>query len=274
MTKPKTKVCISCGTEKRAREFCSYRSVKPVIYDDKCKSCASDKLCIKCNERKSFVDFRCRDGRLYEASCIKCESVYNKINCKQRYLNDLRDKFIERYHNDKVFRAEQLEKSRAWEKANARRRRKYRSTKQQRERANKWARDKMKTDPAFRIRSYLSRDINANLKKSGGSKNRKSILNYLPYSMPELKQHIESQFEPWMNWSNWGRYNADSWNDNDSSTWTWQIDHIIPHSDLPYDSMEHENFKKCWNLSNLRPLNAKQNIIDGTTKVRHKFGHK
>lgn len=27
--------------------------------------------------------------------------------------------------------------------------------------------------------------------------------------------------------------------------------------------MEDENFKKCWALSNLRPLSAKQNVLDG-----------
>jgi hypothetical protein len=33
--------------------------------------------------------------------------------------------------------------------------------------------------------------------------------------------------------------------------------------------MEDDNFKKCWALNNLRPLSAKQNILDGTTKIRH-----
>jgi hypothetical protein len=34
--------------------------------------------------------------------------------------------------------------------------------------------------------------------------------------------------------------------------------------------MDDENFKKCWALENLRPYSAKQNIIDGVTRVRHK----
>lgn len=34
--------------------------------------------------------------------------------------------------------------------------------------------------------------------------------------------------------------------------------------------MKDEDFKKCWALSNLRPLCAKQNLIDGVTKIRHK----
>jgi hypothetical protein len=50
---------------------------------------------------------------------------------------------------------------------------------------------------------------------------------------------------------------------------TWNLDHIVPRSDLPYASMTEDNFKKCWALSNMRPYSAKQNMIDGTTRARH-----
>jgi hypothetical protein len=73
-----------------------------------------------------------------------------------------------------------------------------------------------------------------------------------------------------MNWENWGKYKPESWDDNNKTTWTWNIDHIIPHSDLPYKSPKDENFKKAWSLENLRPYSAKQNILDGTSRIRHK----
>lgn len=41
---------------------------------------------------------------------------------------------------------------------------------------------------------------------------------------------------------------------------TWQIDHIIPQSKLPYFTLEDENFKKCWALENLRPLESFENL--------------
>ena len=72
-----------------------------------------------------------------------------------------------------------------------------------------------------------------------------------------------------MNWNNWGIYRSTTWDDHKQSTWTWQIDHIIPQADLPFSSMSDENFNKCWSLENLRPLNAKQNCIDGCTRIRH-----
>ena len=65
-----------------------------------------------------------------------------------------------------------------------------------------------------------------------------------------------------MNWNNHGNYNPETWNDQDQSTWTWQLDHIKPHSKFRYLSMEDEEFKKCWSLNNLRPYSAKQNNKD------------
>ena len=90
------------------------------------------------------------------------------------------------------------------------------------------------------------------------------------YTRQELLTHLESQFESWMNWNNYGPYNSKLWNELDPTTWTWQIDHITPQSELKFYSVEDENFKKCWGLYNLRPYSAKLNIIDGAKKSRHK----
>ena len=80
---------------------------------------------------------------------------------------------------------------------------------------------------------------------------------------------MQSLFEPWMNWNNYGRYDIKSWDDNNSNTWTWQVDHIIPHSTFKYSSMEDEDFKKCWDLKNLRPYSSKLNFEEGVKRVRH-----
>lgn len=92
------------------------------------------------------------------------------------------------------------------------------------------------------------------------NKNGKSISEYLPYTIEELKTHLKNLFEPWMTWDNYGFYIKNDWDDNDQSTWKWQIDHIIPHKIFKYESMDCEEFRNCWALSNLRPLSAKQNI--------------
>lgn len=126
-----------------------------------------------------------------------------------------------------------------------------------------------KSDPLFKFRKTLSVSIGYYLKKQGSSKRGGSIKNNLPYTTSELCQHLEKQFEPWMTWDNHSVYDAKIWNDTDPSTWTWQLDHIIPQSDLPYASMEDDNFKKCWALENLRPLSSKQNVVEGVNRTRH-----
>jgi len=135
-----------------------------------------------------------------------------------------------------------------------------------REKINKQRQERYHKDVFYRLRNIISTTIRSYLYSN---KSNNSIYNYLPFTIQELKQHLESQFESWMTWENYGRYNIKNWNDNDSSTWTWNIDHIIPQSKLPYISMEDDNFKQCWSLNNLRPLSAKQNFIDGVTLIRH-----
>lgn len=128
--------------------------------------------------------------------------------------------------------------------------------------------NKLKTNITFKLKSRMSFLIYNNLKSNNLIKNQ-SCIKYVNYSIQELKAHLESLFETWMNWSNYGVYRVFSWNDKDSSTWTWQIDHIIPQSILKYESYDSDNFKKCWNLINLRPYSSKQNLLDGVNKLRH-----
>jgi len=116
-------------------------------------------------------------------------------------------------------------------------------------------------DIRVRLRGLVSTVILLGLKRGGSSKGGKSCLNYLGYSIEDLKIHLENLFEPWMNWNNMGVYRVNSWVDDDQSTWTWQIDHIIRHKEFVYNSLEDPKFKECWALSNLRPLSAKENII-------------
>ena len=72
------------------------------------------------------------------------------------------------------------------------------------------------------------------------------------YTVDQLREHIESLWEPWMNWDNWGvcKPGVD----------TWQIDHIRPIVSFDITSQECDDFKKCWALENLKPLRAVDNL--------------
>lgn len=89
----------------------------------------------------------------------------------------------------------------------------------------------------------------------------KAIFAYLPYTAEQLKQHIESLWEEWMSWDNYGRFHPEHK--------TWQIDHVIPQSKLSFSNFEDESFQKLWALSNLRPLETIANIKKSNKVLSH-----
>jgi len=171
------------------------------------------KTCTKCNETKELTEFnlskKSKDGR--HSYCKPCRRDYRKRNKKKRteYMRSFREK---NYDSWIVKRRE-------------------------------YQRKRYQEDPAFRLANIVSATVRHAL---AGRQKTKKTFEALPYTLEQLMQHLESQFEDWMTWDNHGK---------------WHIDHIYPQSKLPYDSLDHPNFQKCWALENLRPLEARENII-------------
>ena len=109
-----------------------------------------------------------------------------------------------------------------------------------------WHKMKRKTDPIYQLKDTVRCSIRYGLHYHDGHKGTSKTWQALPYTPEQLKEHLEAQFDENMTWDNYGDY--------------WHIDHIYPQSLLPYDSLEHENFIKCWSLDNLQPLEAIENI--------------
>lgn len=77
-------------------------------------------------------------------------------------------------------------------------------------------------------------------------KNKKySSFKYLGCTAFKLRQHLESQFKPGMNWKNRGKNG-------------WHIDHIKPIS--AFDLTKPGELEKCFHYTNLQPLWAKENL--------------
>lgn len=236
------------------------------------------KTCTKCGESEPIVTFPKREYR-----CTLCAKEYakkyyedNKDKIKadnKKYAQENKERVLEekRKYNqehkeekkkyDIIYRQEKKEKIKEFQKQWFQKN-KEEIKESRRIYQREFLRQRCKNDPAFNLRKRVSRSIGKIIKKKGTS-----CLNYLPWTPEELKLHIESLFEPWMTWQNHGSYNVKTWNDNDSSTWRWQLDHIIPHSAFKYTSMDSQEFRECWVLSNLRPLSAKQNLLDGARKI-------
>lgn len=71
-------------------------------------------------------------------------------------------------------------------------------------------------------------------------------INVLGYTAQQLKEHLEKQFDESMNWQNYGS--------------CWEVDHIIPINMFNYQSVDDKEFKICWSLMNLRPLEKLNNM--------------
>jgi hypothetical protein len=101
-------------------------------------------------------------------------------------------------------------------------------------------------DPVRRLKRYIGNRVRETFNGRGNRKNG-GTFKHLPYTPEELKLHLESLWESWMNWDNYGGNMADN-------RMTWHIDHIIPVANFEFNSMQDDEFSQCWALSNLRPL--------------------
>lgn len=119
-------------------------------------------------------------------------------------------------------------------------------------RANKrkYQKNKRKSNPLFKLSSNIRRTLLLCLKNKNFEKNS-STLEILGCTFEEFKQHIESQFENWMTWDNYGDICEKGLYYNCS----WDLDHIIP---ISYATTEEEVYLlNHW--SNFQPLCSKVN---------------
>jgi hypothetical protein len=288
----KTKLCKKCNIEKDIGCF-RVKKLKPYYM---CKDCEKNyKKIYSASYYQTNKDKIKKSIRFYYNSnkneILKKQKEYSKNNkktkeYKQKYRDKnkelLKNKNKQKYqdnrdyllHKQKIYTEDHLNEIKAYQNDYYKKNKKQIKEKQKaynkinKHKINNKQKNRRDTDPVFYLRTRISAAVYKALKSKASSKNGNSIISMLAYSMIELSAHIEDLFESWMTWENHGIYNVKTWNDSDPTTWTWQIDHIIPQSDLPYTSMEDENFKKCWALENLRPYSAKQNIIDGNRRQK------
>src|ERR1700722_302773 len=234
----------------------------------------STKICINCSKIKEFLEYPKVKGKneiiYFKNKCKQCYSEYNSKyyidnleyfdSHNREYWENNREELVIRNKLYKLNNKDKVDETR----------KKYRDNNKihLNEKRAERAKFLRKTDQIFKLKEIVSSTIRSALRKAGSTKNGNSILDVLPYTIEQLKIYLESQFESWMSWENWGVYDATTWKDDDTTTWTWQIDHIIPQANLPYESMSDENFQKCWALINLRPYSAKSNVLDGVKKSR------
>jgi hypothetical protein len=237
----------------------------------------TEKRCTKCGETKLLeyfhVDNRKKDGHV--SRCKMCQSKYasehynaNKSKyskMRKNYYQNNKDEILE--NQRKYYQSNKEQKTvtvKNWRKNNpekikeiierfkqshpdcgikaTKRWRKNNPEKVRELKRNQYAR--YKKNPAFRISGSISNGIRYSLGKGGKSQNKWECL--VNFTAKELMCHLEKQFKDGMTWDNYGNY--------------WHIDHIIPIAVFNFKTPEDIDFKRCWALENLQPLEAKENM--------------
>lgn len=112
--------------------------------------------------------------------------------------------------------------------------------------------NKLKNDPYFKIKHYYRNCFGKIKRKKGFSKESKTA-EYLGCDWNSFKEYIESLFENWMTWDNWGVYDP-------NGPRTWNIDHIVPLA--KFDFSDQEQINKAFHYTNCRPYCSKANLIE------------
>ena len=105
-------------------------------------------------------------------------------------------------------------------------------------------RRRIKKDPAFKLSRIMRNRLQTFLKRKGLNKSNKTM-ELVGCSKDFLREHLEKQFKPGMNWSN---HNFRG----------WHVDHIVPLSKL--DCSDPDQLKRACHYSNLQPLWAEENF--------------
>lgn len=196
---------------------------------------------------------------------LECKECVKKNTQKWIQENKLRKKYSDKKYAEqnadkiseyqKIYRAKNKNKNREYLKKYQEKNRDILKEKKRfyfnkpeiKRRRSEYDKKRKMTDPKYRLTCVMRSAISDALKRRSGA------LRFLPYSMEELKIHLEKQFSNEMNWENYGSL--------------WHIDHIVPISSFNFTSECDPDFLFCWSLSNLRPLLAKENLSKNAKRI-------
>ena len=107
---------------------------------------------------------------------------------------------------------------------------------------NSYKKNRRNNDNLYKLSENIRASIRGMINKNGFKK-KTTTETILGCSFEEFKVHIESQWESWMTWDNYGLYNGEL-------NYGWDIDHIIPSS----SALTEDDVYKLNHYTNLKPL--------------------
>jgi hypothetical protein len=188
--------------------------------------------------QKKFYDKN--KEKIKEENKIKYKTTRNEYHKKYQEINKEK---IKAYRKENYLKNKEVidKKNKEYQKINKEKYNKY-----QKEYKN----NRMNNDILFKISCNLRCLIKYSFKSKGYKKNSKTEKS-LGCTFEEFKIYLESKFEPWMNWENYGNP-VDGILDFNKN---WDIDHIVPMS----IGKTEEELNKLNHYTNLQPLCSKIN---------------
>lgn len=204
-----------------------------------------EKICKKCNNLFTLENFskqeKSKDG--YRTMCKECVKEYNlqwreknkdyKKDYTIKNLDRIKKNNKEYYKKNKpvIKLKKQIYFAENKDKINETRRKYY---------------DKvLKNNDLFKASQAIRDSIRKRFKSKNFIKKQKTQ-DILGCSFEEFKKHIESLWEPWMNWDNYGNPKDGVYEPNK----TWDLDHVVPIK----TGETVEDLIKLNHYSNLQPL--------------------
>ena len=273
----KSKQCCKCKIIKTVKDFCKNRHKLDGL-NIECRDCAKirkAKLKENINPEKRIARKHERNGFII---CPKCKERKTLNNFTYDSSIDYYRNYCNLCHNTKVRkkrvrtsesygRTLDLDKEREWKKCTScnnilllnnfcfqsniqkfdtkcllcknKRIKKYREANKQKLSDKR----KLKRLKTFGLYNKMTKGIRRCL---GRNKGGVGWLSLVPYTLEELKSHIESLFTDGMNWNLFYKGKI-------------QIDHKLPNELFTYQFPTDTEFKLCWALNNLQPLWAVDN---------------
>ena len=175
------------------------------------------KRCNECKQTKSLTDFN-KDKTAKDGVQNKCKLCRIKFDYEYYQQNK------ERIHN----RGKEY----------------YQQNKERyNENRKKYYEKHLQNDPLYKLKLNIKGLIYDSFKRMG-SKKQSRTQEILGCTIEEFKHHIESQFQPWMAWGNYGGRRVTE------SNISWDIDHITPIS----SAQTYDDIIRLNHYTNLRPL--------------------
>ncbi len=203
------------------------------------------RICTRCKQIKQESKFFIRKNRKsgYHSECKECTGILQRtwrLNNNEKvkeygklYEDNHKKSRKEQHHSTYTANREKvLERNKIWRKNNS----------EKVKDLNKIGSARLRNTTKGKLNDCMSSGIRSALK---GNKAGRHWEELVKFTIDQLKKHLEKRFTSEMNWGNYGTM--------------WEIDHKIPKAVFNFEKPEDIDFRLCWSLKNLQPLEKAKN---------------